>query len=228
MSRILYRLGHFAGRHPWRILAAWVVVGVSVFMLNSSAGGSPDESFSIPGAESQSAADAVADRFPQETVYTANVIFHSEEGLTDPATKAAIEEAVTELTEGHEIVSVSSPYDPRGPTLSEDGKTAFATVAFDNEKVTVAQFNDAEAATEVARDAGVQVEYDGGLGYAKGDAEPSSEKIGILVAIVVLAVAFGSIVALSIPLITAGIAIMTGVSTIGYMSGFVGVPEGRR
>ena len=81
MSRILYRIGHFAGRHPWRILAAWVVVGISVFMLNSSAGGSPDESFTIPGAESQRAADAIEDRFPQETVYTSNVIFHSDKGL---------------------------------------------------------------------------------------------------------------------------------------------------
>ena len=42
-----------------------------------------------------------------------------------------------------------------------------------------------------------------GLGYAKGDAEPGSEKIGILVAIVVLAVAFGSLVAMSLPIVVA-------------------------
>ncbi|WP_332664420.1 MMPL family transporter [Aeromicrobium sp.] len=225
MSRILYRLGHFSGRHPWRILAAWIVVGVSVFMLNSSAGGSPDESFTIPGAESQRAADAVTDRFPQETVYTSNVIFHSDKGLDDPATKAAIEQTVTELAEGHKVVAVSSPYDPRGPTLSEDGKTAFATVAFDEDEIGAEQFEAAEKAAESAVDAGVQVEYDGGLGYAAGDAEPSSEKIGILVAIVVLAVAFGSLVALSIPIVTALFGLLIGVSSLGILSGFVAVPE---
>ena len=226
MSRILYRLGHFSGRHPWRILAAWIVVGVSVFMLNASAGGSPDESFSIPGAESQRAADAVVDRFPQETVYTSNVVFHSDQGLTDPATKAAIEQTVTELAEGHKVVSVSSPYDPRGPTLSDDGKTAFATVAYDAEEIGAAEFNDADAATETARDAGVQVEYDGGLGTAKGDsAGPSSEKVGILVAIVVLAVAFGSLVALSIPIVTALFGLLIGVSSLGFLSGLIAVPE---
>ncbi len=225
MSRLLYRLGHFSGRHPWRVLAAWLVVGISIFMLNSTAGGEPDESFSIPGAESQRAADAVADRFPQETLYTSNVLFHSEDGLTDPAVKAAIEQTVAELAEGHGVVDVSSPYDPRGPTLSEDGKTAFATVAFAENEIGVEEFEHAEKAAQHAVDAGVQVEYDNGLGYAKGDAEPSSEKIGILVAVVVLAVAFGSLVALSIPILTALFGILVGFSAIGFMSGVVDVPE---
>ncbi|MET1038499.1 MAG: MMPL family transporter, partial [Aeromicrobium sp.] len=225
MSRILYRIGHFSGRHPWRVLAAWLVVGLSVVMLNSSAGGSPDESFSIPGAESQRAADAVSDRFPQETLYTSNVIFHAEQGVTEPATRAAIEQAVTQLSEGSTVMAVSSPYDPRGPTVSEDGTTAFATVAFDVDEIGAPEFADADAATQVARDAGVQVEYDGGLGNAKGDTGPSSEMIGILVAVVVLAIAFGSLVALSIPIVTALFGILVGISSIGLASGFVAVPE---
>ncbi len=73
MSRVLYRIGHFAGRHPWRVLAAWVLIAVTAFMLNSSFGGAPDESFSLPGAESQRAADAIEARFPQETLNTSNV-----------------------------------------------------------------------------------------------------------------------------------------------------------
>ena len=96
MSHVLYRIGNFAGRHPWRVICAWLAVAAAVFMLNGSIGGSPDESFSLPGAESQRAADAIEDRFPQETLYTSNVIFHSEDGLTTPSTKAAIEQAVDE------------------------------------------------------------------------------------------------------------------------------------
>ena len=57
-------------------------------------------------------------------------------------------------------MSVSSPYDPRGPTLSEDGRTAFATVAYDTEEISAAEFKQADESTKVARDAGVQVEYD--------------------------------------------------------------------
>ncbi len=225
MANFLYRIGHFAGRRPWRVLAAWVLFALSVFMLNGSFGGDPDESFSIPGAESQRAADAIEDRFPQETLYTSNVIFHSDDGLSDPATKALIGAAVADLSTGDHVVEVSDPYSSESSTVSEDGTTAFATVAFDQQQIEAAEFEEAERATEELRDAGIQVEYDGGLGYAKGDTEPGSEKIGLLIAIVVLAVAFGSLVAVSLPIVVALVGILVGTSAIGLLSGVVDMPE---
>ena len=150
MSHILYRIGNFSGRHPWRVIAAWVLAAIAVFMLNGSIGGAPDESFSLPGAESQRAADAIQDRFPQETLYSSNVVFHSEDGLTSPDTKAAVEQAVEKLADGPHVEAVSSPYDPRGPTVSEDGQTAFATVGFTTEKATTADFDAAEKAVQDA------------------------------------------------------------------------------
>ena len=101
------------------------------------------------------------------------------------------------------MVAVSSPYDPRGPTVSEDGQTAFATVAFDIEKVGIEELDAAEKAVQDVRDAGIQVEYDGGLGYADLPPGGNSELIGILLAIVILAIAFGSLVAMSLPIVTA-------------------------
>ncbi len=225
MSHFLYRIGNYAARRPWRVIATWLVVAGAVFMLNSSQGGEFDESFSLPGSESQRAADAIEERFPQETLYASNVIFHSEDGLTDPATKAAIEQAVAELTEGDHVIAVSSPYDPRGPTVSEDGQTAFATVAYDTEEVGLEEFDVAEEAVQDVRDAGVEVEYDGDLGYAKVEKGGNSELIGILLAVVILAIAFGSLVAMSLPIVAALLAIVVGSSTIGIMAGVVAVPE---
>jgi RND superfamily putative drug exporter len=225
MSHFLYRIGNFAARRPWRVIAAWIFVAGAAFMLNSSQGGDFDESFSLPGSESQRAADAIEERFPQETLYASNVVFHSEDGLTDPATKAAIEQAVEQLAEGDHVIAVSSPYDPRGPTVSEDEKVAFATVAFDTEEIGIEEFDTAEEAVQVVRDAGVDVEYDGGLGYAEVQPGGNSEMIGILLAIVILAVAFGSIVAMSLPIVAALVAIVIGSSTIGVMAGVVAVPE---
>jgi RND superfamily putative drug exporter len=225
MSHILYRIGNFAGRHPWRVISAWVLAAFAIVMLNGSIGGAPDESFSLPGAESQRAADAIQDRFPQETLYSSNVIFHSEEGLTSPETKAAVEQAVEKLAAGPHVEAVSSPYDPRGPTVSEDGQTAFATVGFSEEKVDSADFDAAEEAVQDLRDAGVQVEYDGGLGYANQPAGGNSELIGIVMAVVILAIAFGSLVAMSLPILAALVAIVIGSSAIGIMSGIVPVPQ---
>lgn len=225
MANILYRIGHLAGRRPWRVLGVWILLAVSAFALNASFGGEPDESFSIPGAESQRAADAIEDRFPQETLYTSNVIFRSDEGLSDPATKELIRAAVAGLAAGDHVVDVSDPYDSEQSTVSEDSRTAFATVAFDQQEVGVAEFESADKATQEVRDSGVQVEYDGGLGYAKGDTEPGSEKIGLLIAIVVLAIAFGSLVAMSLPIVVALVGILVGTSAIGLLSGVVGMPE---
>jgi len=225
MSRLLYRIGHFAGRHPWRVLAAWILIAVTAFMLNSSVGGSPDESFSIPGAESQKAADAIEERFPQETVNTSNVIFHDEKGLTTPAAQAAVEKAVSQLAGGEHVIDVADPFNAQDPTVSEDGTTAFATVAFDTQEIGPEDYAAAQKAVEVARDAGIEVEYDQGLGYAAGDAAPGSEQIGILVAVVVLAIAFGSLVAMSIPIVVALVGLLTGLSTIGVLSGVVAIPE---
>jgi RND superfamily putative drug exporter len=123
------------------------------------------------------------------------------------------------------LIDVGGPYDPRGPTVSKDGTTAFATVAFDEEKITGTDFDAAQKAVQDARDAGVQVEYDGGLGYAKQATGGNSELIGILMAVVILAIAFGSLVAMSMPIVAALMAIVIGSSTIGIMSGFLAVPK---
>src|SRR5690242_3757318 len=157
MSQILYSIGHFAGRRPWRVLAAWVLLAATAFLLNASFGGDSDETFRIPGAESQRAADAIEDRFPQETLYTSNIIFHSDEGVTGPATRATITAALGELVDGGHVVAVGNPYDRQASTVSEDGRTLFVTIGYDEQKIGAGEFEDAAAATEAARDAGIQV-----------------------------------------------------------------------
>ena len=112
MSGFLYRLGHASARHPWRVIAAWIVVAVSTLMLNSSFGGESDETFRLPGADSQRAADALADRFPEQTLFTSNVVFHAPDGLTNPEATTAIQAAVERLAQGAHIISVDGPLRP--------------------------------------------------------------------------------------------------------------------
>jgi RND superfamily putative drug exporter len=225
MSGFLYRLGRASAGHPWRVIAAWIVVAVSVLMLNSSVGGESDETFRLPGADSQRAADALAERFPEQTLFTSNVVFHAPGGLTNPEATTAIQAAVERLARGAHVISVTDPYDPRGPTISEDDTTGMATVGFDVERVTPAMYDEAQQATQVARDAGLQVEYDGSLGYASAPAGGGGEMIAILVAAVVLAVAFGSVVAMGLPIGVALVAILVGSSALGVLAGLTAVPK---
>jgi putative drug exporter of the RND superfamily len=225
MSHLLYRVGNFAGRHPWRVVAVWIFLAGAVVMLNSSRGGQYDETFTLPGSESQAASDAIQERFPQKTLYSSNVILHSDVDLTAPATKRAVAQAVEKLSTGPHVIAVTSPYDPRGPTVSADGRTAIVTLSFDSDKVGLVEFDAAEKAVQGLRDAGVQVEYDGGLGYAKAGAGGNGEMIGVLMAILILAIAFGSLVAMSLPIVAALMAIVVGSSAIGIMAGIVAVPK---
>jgi RND superfamily putative drug exporter len=225
MSRLLYRLGHFAGRHPWRVLAAWVLVAGIAFALNSALGGATNDTFRLPGAESQRAADALSDRFPAQSVDAAQVVVHSDDGVTGAAVRQAVAQARTALARVPHVVDVSNPYDPRGPTVSPDGRTAFATLAFDSDEIGPAEYEAAQAATQGLRDAGMQVEYTGLLGLAETTDPPASEMLGLLIAIIVLAIAFGSLVAMTLPIGVALIGLFVGGSAIGILSGYLAVPS---
>jgi putative drug exporter of the RND superfamily len=226
MSKLLYRVGRTAARHPWRVLTAWLLVAMAALALNSSVGGSTDDTFRLPGAESQRGADLMHDRFPQQSLFTSNVVVHDEHGLDTPAARTALRAAVTELEQGPHVVSVTDPYDPKSPTLAPDGTTAVVTVAYDQESTTPAMVEAADDAVTPLRDAGVQVEYDGSLGYATtADDEGGGEMIGVLVAVVVLAIAFGSLVAMSLPISVALLAILIGTSALGILSGVIPVPQ---
>jgi putative drug exporter of the RND superfamily len=225
MSHVLFKVGHFAGRRPWRVIAVWLLVAVAAVMLRGAVGGQPDETFTLPGSESQRAADAIDARFPQQSLYVSDVIFHTDQGVEAPQAKAAIESAVAQLADADHVVAVGDPFDSQSSTVSADGTTAFAAVAYDTQEVSAAEFDAAQQATAQARASGVEVEYDNGLGYAKGDSEPGSELIGILVAVLVLAVAFGSIVAVGLPIFTALGALLVGTSSIGIVSGVVAMPS---
>ena len=204
MSHVLYRIGNFAGRHPWRVISTWLLVAAAVFMLNSSIGGQPDESFSLPGAESQRAADAIQDRFPQQTLYSSNVIFHSEDGLTAPATKAAVEQAVDEARRRSARDRGEQPLRPAWTHASaRTARRRSPRSASRPRRSAPTTTTPPRRPSRTLRDAGIQVEYDGGLGYANVPAGGNSELIGILMAVLILAIAFGSLVAMSLPIVAA-------------------------
>ncbi|HMD11562.1 MAG TPA: MMPL family transporter, partial [Marmoricola sp.] len=225
MSRLLYRLGHFAGRHPWRMLAAWVLVAGIAFALNSAFGAATNDTFRLPGAESQRAADALSARFPAQSVDAAQVVVHSDDGVTGAAARHSVDQARAALARVPHVVDVTNPFDPRGPTVSPDGRTAFATLAFDTDKIGPVEYEAAQAATKGLREAGMQVEYTGLLGLAESNSPPASEMLGLLIAIIVLAVAFGSLVAMTLPIGVALIGLFVGGSAIGVLSGYLAVPS---
>ena len=219
MSSVLFRLGRSSARHPFRVIGLWIVAAFAVVALQGAAGGEFDDSFRVPGVESQRAADVLHDTFPSRAGLTARIVLHVDGGRLDDAEHAsAVDRARQQLATGHDVSDVTAP------ALSPDGQTAYVDVTYAVDKLTTTQLDDALAAADGARAAGVQTELTGALALLAAD-EPSSELIGIGVAIIVLLVAFGSVVAMGLPILTALLSLFVGASSVGVLAAVMDVPE---
>ncbi len=219
MSALLFRLGRSSARHPFRVLGVWLVAAIAVLALQGSAGGEFDDSFRVPGVESQHAADVLEDRFPSQGGKTARIVLHTDEGRLDDARHApAVDQAAQQLATGRDVAGVTEP------AVSADGQTAYVDVAYAADKLVDAHLEDATAVTERASDSGVHVDLTGELALLAQE-DPSSELIGIGVAVLVLLIAFGSVVAMGLPIVTALLGIVVGAAGVGVLSAFMNVPE---
>jgi putative drug exporter of the RND superfamily len=222
MSSFLFRLGQRCARHPWRVLGIWLLIGAIVFGVNSQLGGTTKDNFTVPGVEAQSADDILNDEFPQFAGISGQMVFHIDDGtLAEPANQAALESTLAELTQVEDVTAVSDPFDARAPTISADGKTAFSTVYFSLDALEPTHTERADEAAEIAREAGIQTELGGGLVAVEIE---GNETIGLIVAVVVLLIAFGSLIAMAVPIVTALFALALGLSGLGIMAYFIDTP----
>ena len=226
MSAFLFRLGRSAARHPMRVIGLWLVLAVAVVTLQGSVGGEFNNTFRVPGVESQQAADILSQRFPSESGVLGRIVVHRDEGrLDEPASRAAIATAVQHLSTSRDVAAASDPFDADRPSVSADGRTAYIDVSYTTQKLTADNNADAVAALGPAKASGLQVELTDALASAGGENEVGNEKLGLIVAVIVLLVAFGSVIAAGIPIGSALIGIMIGLAGIGVLAGHADVPE---
>jgi putative drug exporter of the RND superfamily len=221
VASLLYRIGRYSVRRRRRVLAIWLLLLVGIGVGGSAFGGSTSNSFSIPGTESQRARDLLDDRFPTEAGSSAQVVFAALAGddLTRPELRAAVETAVASFVKAPGVSKATDPY--ANDSVSSDGRVAFARVEYPVEanEVTEHQYQALERTTNAARNQGFRIELGGEVVNANERSEPSSsEAIGLLVAVVVLLFAFGSVLAMGLPMITALIGLGIGLSGITLMS----------
>ncbi|MEU2550856.1 MMPL family transporter [Streptomyces sp. NPDC013313] len=222
MATFLYKLGRLAFRRRHFVALVWVALLTLAGVGAASAPPAGSTSFSIPGTEAQKAFDLLEQRYPGMSAdgATARVVFKAPDGekMTDKANKAAVNQAVKELSSGSEVASVADPY--AGHAVSKDGTIAYASVKY---KVSGMELEDSakdalKDAAQNARETGLTVEI-GGDALTATPETGSSEVIGIAIAAVVLVITFGSLLAAGFPLLTAIIGVGIGVSTISALAG---------
>lgn len=226
MATFLYRLGRFSYRRRGIVLLAWLAAFVLAGVGASTLAGDTNDSFDIPGTESQEAFDLLEERFPEapdSDNSSARVVFAAPEGetLADPENRAIVDDIVTELGGAPQVASVAHPFD--AGTVSPEENVAFADVSYSVPWADLTEeAKDALAdVAENGREAGLTVELSGEAVSPAGPEEMSTELIGVLVAAVVLIITFGSLIAAGLPLVTAIVGIGISVSAITAATGFI-------
>ncbi len=221
MSKLLYRLGHVAVRRRRLVLATWVGLFLLAGILAGSIGGPTSDEFNIPGTESQRAWDLLAERFPSQSGSSARVVFATHDGasITDDEIRAEIDETLERLAGSPGVVAVVSPFE--GQTISQDLTVAFADVHYAKTALEI-PVEDIEALTEAAHESDhpdLQVELGGDV-QQQEEMGHTSELVGLTVAVIVLLLSFGSVVAMGLPLASALIGVGVGLSGITILAGF--------
>ncbi len=232
MARLLYRVGLFAARRSIPVIVGWILLlglasaGAILF------GGTLTQSFVIPGTQSQQAIDMLDQRFPQASGGSARVIYVAPEGQQIGSFETEIDTAVAALKGVDHVSSVTGPYgaDATGANVtgqvSSDGSMAFSTVQYDVATATLtAADNEAlVAAGRTAETNGVTVAFSGVTDPAASDVD-YTELVGLLVAFVILAITFGSLLAAGMPLVTALIGVALTSTLVTIASGFASIPS---
>ena len=229
---MLEKIARFSFRRRWLMVITWIVALVGFNALSGAAGGEFSTDFSLPGADSQAALDLLSERFPEAAGETADIVFKAEQGVEDPEVKETMTALFAELQQVDRVVEdgITSPYEPGGEQqISPDGTIAFATMHFEfveDEAVPIEIGKEIQKiASEVELD-GLTVEPGGSVIIFSEFEEPGgAEGIGVLFAIVILLIAFGSVLAMGLPIGTALFGIGIGMAMIMLLANFVSVPE---
>ncbi|MFL6153936.1 MAG: MMPL family transporter [Ornithinibacter sp.] len=199
MSSLLFRLGRTTAAHPWRTISAWLVLAAAVFALAGATGGTPQDDWDIPGARAQTGIELLREHTPGAGNASARVVVHDRDGSALSPT------VVTDLTarlSGMDHVVVVAP-----PRTSADGDTAVLTVQYDvpvTHPDLMGDLKPLEAAVATTRATGAQVELGGPLpDTAAAPMSGHGELVGIVVALVILVIAFGSVVGSGLPVAVA-------------------------
>jgi uncharacterized membrane protein YdfJ with MMPL/SSD domain len=230
LSRHLYRLGLFTARRKWVVLGTWVVLAVGIVVLVRSFGSNTSNNLDLPGTDSQAASDLLTSRFPPQQNGNSPIVFYAETGkVTDAKNKQAIQDSYAAIKKVPHVVSATSPFSQQGAAgLSKDKHTAFIPVLLDvgSNALTQDLAEQVLHAADPGRKAGMEVAAGGPVGSELSEpATESSEVVGLAAAMIILAFTFGTLVAMGLPIVSAVIGLLVGLSLIGLLGHVVTVPS---
>jgi RND superfamily putative drug exporter len=220
----MVKLARWTTTHRKYVLLGWIVVLFAVNALAQSAGTSYSNNFTLPNSDAQRASDLLQRSFPAQAGDRDTIVYKVSSGTVErPAVKTRMSAMFARVSKLPHVAGVISPYGgaASGKSISANGRIAFATVVFD-EKANDLSKAAAQRVVDVARGAqrsGLQIEL-GGQAIEKTEQAGFgiSTAVGLLAAIVVLLLTFGSLTAMGLPIVTALFGLGTGLGAIALFT----------
>ena len=219
----LSTLARWCYRHRLIVVLLWLVAVAGLGVASKAVGSAYSDNFSLPGTESTKALQLLQKSLPAQSGDSATVVWQTSQGTVRDATvRERMTPVLDKIAKSPSVTSVTSPYEPRGARqISADGRTAYAQVSFGQlaNKLPKADVRRVIDVAEQGRTAGLRVELGGNpISQVQRTPPSSSEAVGVLAAAVVLFIAFGSLFAMLLPILTAVAGVGTGLLTVGLLT----------
>ncbi|MGW0697964.1 MMPL family transporter [Streptomyces sp. NPDC002867] len=240
LSKALLRLGAGAARHPWRVIAAWLIAATLAVLAAVAFGGRTADSMTAPGLDSRRAAELIERAGTGQEGMTAQVVVTPlDDGATffdDDGARTALARLRAEVKRLPHVLGTSDPAGAldsggdtavRGGLVSADGRIAVVRVQYPDQSRLSAEDLDAlvELGDRLRPELPLRIEMGGNLFYVFSDPDGgASELIGLLAAAAILFLAFGSLVAAALPIGMAVFGLTVGVATMTVLAGVTEVP----
>jgi putative drug exporter of the RND superfamily len=229
LTRALYEVGRACVRHRWAVIGAWLVVAVGLHLWAAALGQQWNDNLTLPGTGSTRATDLLQQKLPQQAYGSIPLTLRDPTGtIGDPASTSAIDATVTNLKAVPHVTRVVSPLDQGASALvSHDRKSAYisVTLSIGSSDTTTAEARSILDAAAPAARAGLAPAVGGYVGQKLSrPSTESSEAVGLAAAVIILVIAFGTVTAMALPIVTAILGLLTTLALITAIGHATAVP----
>jgi RND superfamily putative drug exporter len=221
---MLSSLSRFCVRHKRTVVfAIWIPLAIGMVFASSVFGTDFNTEQAMPSSESRQAETVLARANPNQGGESSQLVFRTTSSIDDPQVKKTISDAIAAV-DAISDVDVTSPFTLQNQ-ISKDRKVAFSEVNVPrmNQEEYKTLSEEIKVATAAARAAGIEIGYGGAIFQI--EQLPESEALGVLAAILILVLAFGSVIAMGLPISVALIGLIIASSIVGIVSHFVSMPD---
>ena len=227
---MLDRLARFSYHRRWLVLVVWIVVLIGMSVLGSNFGGKSSMQFKLPDGGAQRASDLLKSSGAGQAGARGDIVIAAPGGLRSPGVQQRFEALLAKVADLPHVTAIVSPYDTSNPRavllVSKDQKIGYAEIQFGSEEQDILKPT-AEKISELvdaARADDLQIELSGFM-FQHRTPPGATELIGIGAAVVILLLAFGSVLAMGLPIITALFGIGIGLAGVQLLSNVMAMPE---